>query len=1090
MESEDVKLAVLAGLLLASAALSQDADSKISVDELVNRLVTETESFATDAKGFQPRRPHSLLAQLEPDSAAKVAARLSQPFTDDPIRDTYIRFHLLNVILQDKGKPLPGGPFQKFHDSLPPDTGFEAREHTTYEPPELARKYRQLIEECRVTTGFPPFQKRIGPPESFEYMDDANRKVAEAKWAQAQELRKSFKGIVDREAQQWNERIGWTPWMLRQIRGDAIYCMVRSGEPRMLEAAIGYVARNMTTDRQQASDYLSFLNAAYFDGWLAEYDKSALKTAATTLKRVVVAGDSAPKERGARKSSLSERAFTIITAMETGHVPAHPAAEDMERPKVAAKPIPKNKITAASLDLATIDNAIERALSALDDLRPPDTDLGLHSYRQRHANESARSSLLLPGHQALASWAMLSSGESRHSPWMQKRIGWIACFESADTYDRSMRLRAIASMSDPRWLPWIRRDADWLISSMAEQGGFKGSYTSGSPLAGFGDNASTAYATLGLDGARISGYEIPDKVWQKIDAHWRQSQFPEKVKGDGGGWAVRSHKSLKAGDNPNDFANQVSGPMTAGGLLSLSITERILLGPKRVNVGNNATPEFVAGLNWLDRNFSLNELGGDSDLYYYLWTIQNVGQATGYRTFNRIDWFREGTARLLEEQAADGTWKGPKGQGISTSFALLYLYRARGPLAYCKVRFEPEIPADTTLAKSRGPAWNHRPNDLSNLTEDISNIVEVPTNWQIADLDQPAYELAESATLYLATDQAFKLTDAQVARLREYIDAGGTLICAPEGNNVATALKSMRALATELYPTREPRAIDAKHPFYNLNERVTENTSISVVDNGVRPLVVIIEKDIGRDLQANDKNRRDAFRLMTNIYLFATGRDTRRPRIASNFVHRTNQSPKNPVQAVRIRYDGDFDPEPAGLQQLGAILANKHDTDLRVETLSPDALKSEHRIAFLTMTDKAKLSAGQIAALRKWLDAGGTLWLDSAGGSPGAVDAGSQLIFDLGLQHGDFKPLLDHPVMTGKTARGTGYDVTKPTFRTFGDGRLPALRAADLNGRPAIFRTESNLTAGLAGANHWGIFGFSVQTSRKFVINGVLNLKK
>jgi hypothetical protein len=59
-----------------------------------------------------------------------------------------------------------------------------------------------------------------------------------------------------------------------------------------------------------------------------------------------------------------------------------------------------------------------------------------------------------------------------------------------------------------------------------------------------------------------------------------------------------------------------------------------------------------------------------------------------------------------------------------------------------------------------------------------------PTNWQIADLDQPVYQLVESPLLYLATDKPFKLSAAHVGRLREYLNAGGMLVCVPEGNFV------------------------------------------------------------------------------------------------------------------------------------------------------------------------------------------------------------------------------------------------------------------------------------------------------------------
>lgn len=1096
---------ILSLSLFVASSLAQEKPATppatLTVDQVIAQLVAETATFDTTAEGYKWVRPHPLVQKLPKDSGTAVAQHLTDAFTNDPIKDTYIRYHLMYAALNSDDKA-PGAPFAKLAEILPDDTGFKRKPDQSYEPVEIAREYWKLVGECQVTVGIPPFEKKVNPPESFEYMDDAQKQAAQAKWAKAQELRGKFKSIVDKDAAQWNNRMAWTPFMLRQVRGEALYGMVRSGEPKMLEQAVQLIARNTSHERRPfAMDYMAFLNATYFDGWLSQYDKGLLKQTSTALKRIAISADIDPKGRKIVKDSLAETAFTVVTAMDSGNLPTRPAKGDMNRPVPQGKPLPRRNVTAATLDIATIDDAINRAVTALDVNRPPDTDLGPQSYNVLYSNAYQRT-LLLPGHQALASWAMLSAGEAAQAPWMQKRLGWTACYESVGVYDRAMRLRAIAHLTDPRWMPWIKRDADWLLAAMTPQGGFPDEYLgeetaapnpkapAGKPAAAkpakpptaedlFGDNANSAYAILGLAGARRAGYEISDDTWKKIDTYWRKSQFPARVE-NGGGWAVRSYISLSNKDNPKEFANRVSAEMTAGGLLSLSITERFLLGPKRLGVGNQPTPEFAAGLDWLDKHFNFEDINADSDLYYYLWTIQNVGQATGYRTFNNVDWFREATARLLQQQRDDGMWKGPKGQTISTSFALLYLYRARGPLAFCKLQID---------AGGKKPAWNNRPDDLYNLTDDISRRFEVPTSWQIAALDQPLYQLAESATLYLATDQAFELNDAQINNLRDYLNAGGMLICVPEGNNTANPLRSMRTLASKLYPNREPVKIARNHAFYTLNEKVAEAIPVSVIETSVRPLVAIIEKDIGKDLQADLPTRRDAHRLLTNIYLYATGRETARPRLAGNYIVRTVDAPKTVLQAARIKYNGDFDLEPLSLTQLGALLANKFDVDLKTQTLDATALTADTKIAFLSLSSGAKLDDASIAALKKWVTDGGTLWVDAAGGSGAAQAAVDQFVAALAPDIVDFKSAKDSSVLTGATTR-PGVPITKIGYRTFLEGDPANLKVATINDRPAIYVTRGDLAAGLAGVNAWQIAGFDVPTARQIVANGVLDLVK
>jgi hypothetical protein len=52
----------------------------------------------------------------------------------------------------------------------------------------------------------------------------------------------------------------------------------------------------------------------------------------------------------------------------------------------------------------------------------------------------------------------------------------------------------------------------------------------------------------------------------------------------------------------------------------------------------------------------------EQDWFYYMWTVQNVGHATGYRRFKNIDWYRDATAKLLNSQQPDWAMDGSKGR--------------------------------------------------------------------------------------------------------------------------------------------------------------------------------------------------------------------------------------------------------------------------------------------------------------------------------------------------------------------------------------------------------------------------------------------
>ena len=1071
---------------------TKPATGPVTVDQFIEALKKQAATFDTGAADFDLPRPHPLVDGLPAGCEAELAKHLNDKFTGDPQKDIYIRYHLIYPVIHPKATPVPGEVFVAFSKVLPDKIAFEQRPFRKFDPPDIGHRYWQLMQQASITTGYPPFQKQVWPPESLKLMDASARAKAEPLWEEAKSLKDKFKTIDDKDAVNYNLRVGKTPWMLRQVRGDALYGMLASGDPKMLAAVIRTIAQQAISEPTAASDSLAFLNQAYFDGWLSTYSPAILKQAAGELKRAVVAGDAAagrpapgrmsPKSRApsppqpvVQKNILQERAFTVITAMESGSVPKRASADELTRNSKTLPPLVRRNLTARTLDLKSVDDAIERAVIGLEKVRAPDVDLGPDSYWAADIAAWLQQ-WILPGNQALACWAFLSTGENQYTPWLAKRIGWVACYQSASTYDRAMRLRMLSMLPQKNWQPWMRRDADWLIQTMTPQGGFTPGVST-LPKPPGADNANSQYAVLGLAAAQDAGYDIDARVWRQIDKYWRDAQFPSG-NADAGAWAVKPARDIQKGSDA--FVDRASGPMTAGGVLTLSITERFLEGAKKLGTGNKTSPELAAGIEWLDKHFDLNQIDGDSDLYYYLWTIQNVGQAIGYRKFNNVDWFREATVTLLNQQGPDGLWKGPKGPTVSTSFALLYLYRARGPLAVCKVRFGDD-------KKNVAPAWNNRPNDLQNLTDDMSRRLEVPTSWQIADLDQPVNELIESATLYFVTDKSFTLKDEQIGHLRDYLNAGGMLVASPEGGGAASVLNSFRDLAAKLYPGRQFTKAEAAHPFFTLNQKVGEKIPVSILDNGIRPLIVLVEKDLSKDLQADNAGKRDSFNLLTNIYLYATGLAPKRPRMLTNYVVAPEAPAKATVTAARIKYDGNFDPEPASLSQLSALLAKKGGVDLKISTLAGADLTPATQVAFLTVTESAQLADADATALRKWIDAGGTLWIDAAGGRAAASAAVDSILAKLGYQPGDLKPCDDTPILTGKTRRPGGIDVSKPTYRNFVEGDRATLRQALSGSRPAVYVTRGDVAAALAGANTYGISGFGVDTVRGMVANSILN---
>jgi hypothetical protein len=269
-----------------------------------------------------------------------------------------------------------------------------------------------------------------------------------------------------------------------------------------------------------------------------------------------------------------------------------------------------------------------------------------------------------------------------------------------------------------------------------------------------------------------------------------------------------------------------------------------------------------------------------------------------------------------------------------------------------------------------------------------------------------------------------------------------------------------------------------------------------IYDDGMRPVVIEFLTDLGAGLQGNDPYGRgaDSFNALSNIFLYSTGMNTRRKRMESNYVPRIARSPGNTVRVARLKHDGNFDPQPGALTQLANIVANQHDINLQIEAELPAGrLSNQQKMGFLTTTGDGKLSAEEATAIRNWVKQGGTLWIDAAGGSAEASAKANEFLKAI-MPDASLVPLAnDHAIIDGKPLGGTENRFVK--FRKFlllrtGRGNTPRLMGVEVDGRVAIVFSNEDITAGLAGLDHWRIFGYTPEFARRLVVNHVLAISR
>lgn len=271
-------------------------------------------------------------------------------------------------------------------------------------------------------------------------------------------------------------------------------------------------------------------------------------------------------------------------------------------------------------------------------------------------------------------------------------------------YENALLAMVIEGYGDPSFLPKMEQIAHWLVETQGEEGTW--SYRAPVPSRFFpkpepdaepdkgavlrvaggerrekveppeepihrtqpwergknGDHSCTQFAVLGLWSAERSGVPIDDDVWERVLTRMSRHQTLGKEKLFGG-----------FGYNGPGGAY---GSMTGAGICVLAIAQDRLfddLTPREHLRNRNA-------LGWLVRNFSVTENPGTKKYnFYYLYSLERVGQILGIEFMGDHEWYPLGADYLVGRQNGDGSWPSGPSEGdpvLTSSYALLFLTRA------------------------------------------------------------------------------------------------------------------------------------------------------------------------------------------------------------------------------------------------------------------------------------------------------------------------------------------------------------------------------------------------------------------------------
>ena len=668
---------------------------------------------------------------------------------------------------------------------------------------------------------------------------------------------------------------------------------------------------------------------------------------------------------------------------------------------------------------------------------------------------------------AMAIYALLESGVNPQEAKMLKGLAWLERTPDQKTYCLGMRANAweVANRTTKdKYKEILKSDIRRVIES-SQDGSFHYD-TDGSPKKN-GDNSTSQFGLLAMWAGSLNDIAIRSGVWKKCMDHWMRTQSPE------GGWDYRG-----VGNKPT---------MTAAGIASMYVCVDNLYA--QTFVKKPARPkDFPAlmsiqkGVNRLDKTFK-SWAGGHGN--YYMYGIERVGLACGYKYFNGTDWYKSGAAHLLRTQKGDGSW----GEVYATAFSMLFLIRGQHPVLFNKLMYDGD--------------WNNRPRDLAALTRWMSKEYERTLNWQIVDLKMPIQDWHDAPILVITGSKAPTFSDSNVSKLRNFVLQGGTILSITEstfGGGPFSA--AMRKIYEQMLPDHKLKLLPKGHELYSRKVYYNlpyEALKFEVVSNGVRPLIIHTDKDIAARWQAGVITTESAphFKAATNISRYVAGQlYNLRHRGVSHWPADRGAATSKTIRISRLKHSGNWNPEPMADKALAIKMKNR--AKVKLEIGGPIAItdlpSAGVKLALMTGADAVTFSAAEKSALKTFVEGGGTVLIDVAGGNGrlyGGVKPFARSVRD--TLKGMFPGRRNKPRQLAYSSPLYGVggnNIKSVSFRQHThlviSERYPQISAIMVGGRPGILFSELDLTAGLVGYPSLAVDGYTPDSAFRIVRNIIL----
>lgn len=598
------------------------------------------------------------------------------------------------------------------------------------------------------------------------------------------------------------------------------------------------------------------------------------------------------------------------------------------------------------------------------------------------------------GTTALAALALLESGVKLSEPRMEKALESLMSVEMDDTYCYAVRVMAMSQAyrlaQREQFAAQIVYDLNYLTENLPKNGawGYTGSEKNG-------DNSASQYGLLALWEAEWAGFDrlrtIPKDMkltvgsqegskevdisalwpavvrnlqgtWRPIEQQWVARQRPDK------GWTYAAIPTPEV---------QSTLTMTAAGVASLYIIVDEVYAAKMIpGKPRPATQVFQMadqGMEWLAKRLPA-DFTSDG---YLAFGIQRIAAASGHKYIGDKDWFRLGVKEIARRAAAARTELGGEyGGDVQAAFYLLFLARGRVPVTFNKL--------------DRGPDtdWDIAPRDIANLTRHLITTLEQRMAWQIVHQDRPVAEFLDAPILFINGMKPLAFTPETVAKMREYVLRGGTIV--GEATNGSPDLAaSFKKMLEQAFPegalsgaeTYVWKQMAPTHPILAAFEErdLQQEGTVWHMEDPVRTVAVLLTRDHATAWQHMDVAKKGhCFKMGLNLFRYATGQEPLRTRLRPVFAGRT-------LEAETKKKVGLLPAGPRWLSDIYSVerLSDKLAADARVMVL-PELVQDaaqvnpkECPVIWVYGRGASKLAESQLEGLREFVRKGGLVAINA-----------------------------------------------------------------------------------------------------------------